>query len=66
VRYLLDAGADVNASGGYFGPAIQAAATAGELEIVQLMIDMVIKTGANVNSQTNTGATPLHCALTAV
>ncbi|KAK9445083.1 Pfs, NACHT and Ankyrin domain protein [Metarhizium brunneum] len=46
-RDLLDKGADVNAQGGYFGNALQAASFRGHFEIVQLLLDK----GADVNAQ---------------
>jgi ankyrin repeat protein len=47
VQKLLDKGADVNAQGGYYGNALQAAAYEGYREIVTLLIDK----GADVNAQ---------------
>ncbi|KAL8699990.1 MAG: hypothetical protein Q9201_005685 [Fulgogasparrea decipioides] len=47
VQMLLDKGADVNAQGGYFGNALQAAAERGHNEVVQLLLDK----GADVNAQ---------------
>lgn len=58
VRFLLDAGADVNAPGGYFGPAIQAATTTGELEIVWFMIE----NGAYLNTVAGCYGTCLQSA----
>ena len=45
-RKLLDAGSDVNATGGKYGTAVIAAAFAGKHEIVSLLLD----SGANVNA----------------
>ncbi|KAH0536493.1 hypothetical protein FGG08_006646, partial [Glutinoglossum americanum] len=43
VRMLLDAGAEVNAQGGYYGNALQAAAAAsdgsGAKEVVRMLLD---------------------------
>jgi ankyrin repeat protein len=39
VRILVDAGADVNAQGSYFGNALQAALEGGYENIVQMLID---------------------------
>jgi len=36
---LMDAGADVNAQGGHFGNALQAASWGGYEEVVQMLID---------------------------
>jgi ankyrin repeat protein len=47
VQLLLDKGADVNAQGGKYGNALQAASSRGNLEVVQLLLDK----GANVNAQ---------------
>ena len=48
-RLLLDKGVDVNARGGEYGNALQAAAAAfrGEIEVIRLLLDK----GANVNAQ---------------
>ncbi|KAK4953924.1 hypothetical protein LTR10_008528 [Elasticomyces elasticus] len=47
VRALLEAGADVNAQGGKYGNALQAASYKGHMEIV----DTLLAHGANVNAQ---------------
>ncbi|KAJ1322984.1 ankyrin repeat domain-containing protein 50 [Microdochium nivale] len=39
VQLLLDNGADINAQGGYFGNALQAAVSSGNEELVQLLLD---------------------------
>ncbi|KAJ6477137.1 hypothetical protein C8R47DRAFT_654677 [Mycena vitilis] len=46
VQYLLDRGADVNATGGHFGSALQAAASEGHKDIVHFLLDH----GADVNA----------------
>jgi hypothetical protein len=46
-RLLLDAGADVNAQGGRYGNALQAASEGGHKQIVKTLLDK----GANVNAQ---------------
>jgi ankyrin repeat protein len=46
VQMLLDAGADVNAQGGYCGNALQAASWGGHEEVVQ----MLLAAGADVNA----------------
>lgn len=38
-RDLIDSGEDVNAQGGEYGNALQAASTKGHQEIVQLLLD---------------------------
>ena len=47
VRSLLASGADVNAHGGMYGSALQAAAAGGHTEIAQLLVDQ----DADVNAQ---------------
>ena len=51
LRFLLDAGADVNADGGPEGSALMAAARAGRLEAVRLLVDA----GASVTFQRKDG-----------
>ncbi|EXL39659.1 hypothetical protein FOCG_17746 [Fusarium oxysporum f. sp. radicis-lycopersici 26381] len=46
-RDLISEGADVNAKGGIYGNALQAASCNGYLEVVQLVLDK----GANINAQ---------------
>ena len=45
VQLLLEKGADVNAQGGYYGNALQAASYEGNEKVVQLLL----KKGADVN-----------------
>jgi ankyrin repeat protein len=47
VELLLDKGADVNAQGGEYGNALQAASLGGHDKIVELLLDK----GADVNAQ---------------
>ncbi|KAJ7826554.1 ankyrin repeat-containing domain protein [Mycena olivaceomarginata] len=47
MRLLLDYGADVNAQGGRYGNAIQAAVVGGHLDLAQLLLEH----GADVNAQ---------------
>ncbi|EWY85855.1 hypothetical protein FOYG_12954 [Fusarium oxysporum NRRL 32931] len=49
MQLLLNKGADVNAQGGEYGNALQAASASleGDLEVVQLLLDK----GADVNAQ---------------
>ncbi|KAJ6118794.1 NACHT nucleoside triphosphatase [Penicillium samsonianum] len=46
-RHLVSQGADVNAQGGYYGNALQAASTEGHQEIIELLLDK----GAHINAQ---------------
>jgi ankyrin repeat protein len=59
VRMLLDAHADVNAQGGYYGNALQAAAFGGNTEVVRMLLDA----HADVNAQGGRYGSPLHAAL---
>ncbi|KAF5337741.1 hypothetical protein D9758_016029 [Tetrapyrgos nigripes] len=47
VVYMLEKGADVNAQGGYYGNALQAASRNGHLEVVRALLEK----GADVNAQ---------------
>ena len=47
VKLLLDAGADVNAQGGVYGNALQAASYGGDEQVMKLLLDA----GADVNAQ---------------
>ena len=47
IQLLLDKGADINAQGGEYGNALQAAAFNGNMEAMQLLLD----NGADVNAQ---------------
>ena len=47
VKIILDKGVDVNAQGGYYGNALQAALAKGHDQIVQ----MLLAKGADVNAQ---------------
>ena len=59
VQLLLDNGADVNAEGGFFGSALQAAfITSALTDVVCLLID----NGADVNRQSGETGTPLVAA----
>ncbi|MEJ2406268.1 MAG: ankyrin repeat domain-containing protein [Candidatus Thiodiazotropha sp.] len=62
VRYLLDSGADVNASGKLGRTPLHLAAFNGMLELAQTLISQ----GANVNAKTVEGATPMHSAAIAI
>ncbi|KAJ7229573.1 ankyrin repeat-containing domain protein [Mycena haematopus] len=46
VSILLDKGADINATGGIYGSALQAAAAGGHIEIVSILLDK----GADINA----------------
>ena len=61
VQLLLDQGADVNAKGGYYGNALQAAAVAsrwGNAEVIQLLLDK----GADVQAHGGKYGSALHAA----
>jgi ankyrin repeat protein len=47
VRYLIGKGADINAQGGTYGNAFQAASAGGHQEIIKLLLDK----GADINTQ---------------
>jgi ankyrin repeat protein len=47
VKDILDGGADINAQGGEYGHALQAAASKGNEAVVRLLVD----SGADVNAQ---------------
>jgi hypothetical protein len=47
VNFLLDRGADINATGGYYGTALQAAVYGDSESIAKLLLDR----GANINAQ---------------
>jgi len=59
VKLLLDGGADVNAQGGYYGNALQAASSNGKEAVVKLLLD----TGADVNAQGGEYGNALQAAL---
>jgi ankyrin repeat protein len=48
VKLLLDAGADINAKGGYYGNALQAAVFKGSVDLVRLLLDAGADLNANV------------------
>ncbi|EUC49462.1 hypothetical protein COCMIDRAFT_64937, partial [Bipolaris oryzae ATCC 44560] len=47
LQFMLDAGADINAQGGPYGNALQAATHTSKVEIVKVLLDA----GADVNAQ---------------
>jgi ankyrin repeat protein len=56
---LLDQGADMNAQGGFFGNALQAASKEGHRKVVQMLLD---HQSADVNAQGrifSTGSPPM-------
>lgn len=57
-KLLLDEGADVNAQGGHFGNALQAASQTGHRAVVQLLLGK----GADVNAQRGLFGNPLYAA----
>jgi ankyrin repeat protein len=58
VRQLLEHGADVNAQGGVYGTALQAASARGHAEIVRQLLER----GADVNAQGGENGTALQDA----
>ena len=58
IRLLLDKGAKVNAQGGIYGNALQAAAHSGDMEVIRLLLDK----GADVNTQGGMFGTVLQAA----
>ena len=58
MRFFLDKGADVNAQNGWFGNALQAAASEGNIEAVRLLLDK----GADVNAQGGSRGNALQAA----
>jgi ankyrin repeat protein len=62
VTLLLEKGADVNAQGGYFGNALQAASSGGHDSVVTLLLDK----GADVNAQGGSMAMHFRQLLTEV
>jgi ankyrin repeat protein len=58
VHLLLDKGADVNAQGGYYGNALQAASFGGHEQVVKMLLDK----GANVNAQAGDYGNALQAA----
>tara|TARA_R110002003_G_scaffold2558_1_gene24472 strand:+ start:1917 stop:2291 length:375 start_codon:yes stop_codon:yes gene_type:complete len=59
VVLLLDKGADVNAQGGYYGNALQAASARGDKEIATLLLDK----DADINAQGGHYGIALQAAL---
>jgi hypothetical protein len=57
-KLLLDKGADVNAQGGFYGNALQAASSGGYEEVVRLLLDK----GADVNAEGGHFGNALHSA----
>jgi ankyrin repeat protein len=57
-RVLITKGADVNAQGGYYGNALQAASSGGHQEIVKLLLNK----GADVNAQGGHNGNALQAA----
>jgi hypothetical protein len=57
-RLLLDAGADINAQGGFYGSALQAASEGGHEAVVRLLLDK----DADVNIQGGQFGSALHAA----
>ena len=60
VRLLLEKGANVNAEGGYYGNALQAASYGGHEAVVRLLLE----NGANVNAEGGRLGNALQAALT--
>jgi hypothetical protein len=58
VKLLVDGDANVNAGGGDYGSALQAASDSGYVEVVLLLLD----TGADINAQGGLHGSALHAA----
>jgi ankyrin repeat protein len=59
IRYLVEeAGADVNARGGYFGSALNISFLRGSLDMIKLILDK----GADIDWADNFGRRPIHYA----
>ena len=56
---LLDAGANINAQGGYWGNALQAASEQGQYQVVQMLLEK----GADINAQGGWWGSALKAAL---
>ena len=59
MRFFLDKGADVNAQDGWFGNALQAAASGGNIDAVRLLLDK----GADVDAQGGEYGNALQAAI---
>ena len=59
VQILLDNGADINAQGGRYSTALQAASAGGHNQVVQILLD----NGADVNAQGGSFGNALQAAL---
>ena len=62
VRFLLDWGADVNAQGGKYGNALQAAAYSITLDKVDEVVRLLLDRGADVNAQSGAYGNALQTA----
>ena len=60
VKMLIKGGMDVNAQGGYYGNALQAASGSGHAEVAQILLD----NGADVNAEGGYYCNALHAAST--
>jgi ankyrin repeat protein len=60
-RRMIEAGADVNAIGGHFGTALQAASYNGD----DMMVQLIIESGANVNQDAGLFSSALCAAVAA-
>ena len=58
IKQLIERGADLNAQTEYEATPIHIVACVGDAAIA----DILLNNGANVNIQTTSGVSPLHCA----
>ena len=59
IRLLLDRGVNINAQGGRYGNALQAAVFSGKIDVIQLLLDK----GADINAQSGEYGSALQAAV---